>query len=85
MSLLAAQIALCCVTITAAFVSLRGLARTLTMDLGFDPKNAVLTTFDLSQAAITPRSLPSNSSGSCKSASCNSRESKPQATPTPPT
>ena len=28
--LLAAQIALCCVTITAAFVSLRGLRRTLT-------------------------------------------------------
>ena len=50
--LLAAQIALCCVTITAAFVSLRGLRRTMTADLGFNPKNAVLTTFDLSQAAI---------------------------------
>ena len=51
--LLAAQIALCCVTITAAFVSLRGLRRTLTMDLGFNPKNAVLTTFDLSQAGYS--------------------------------
>jgi len=51
--LLAAQIALCCVTITAAFVSLRGLRRTLTVELGFDPKNAVLTTFDLSQAAYS--------------------------------
>ncbi|HZD32376.1 MAG TPA: ABC transporter permease, partial [Candidatus Angelobacter sp.] len=51
--LLAAQIALCCVTITAAFVSLRGLARTMTADLGFDPKNAVLATFDLSQAAYS--------------------------------
>jgi predicted permease len=51
--LLAAQIALCCVTITAAFVSLRGLRRTMTMDLGFNPKNAVLTTFDLSQAAYS--------------------------------
>lgn len=52
-ALLAAQIALCCVTITAAFVSLRGLRRTLTMDLGFNPRNAVLTTFDLSQAGYS--------------------------------
>jgi predicted permease len=48
--LLAAQIALCCVTVTAAFVSLRGLGKALTMDLGFHPKNALLTQFDLSQA-----------------------------------
>jgi predicted permease len=51
--LLAAQIALCCVTVTAAFVSVRGLGRALTMDLGFRPKNALLTQFDLSQAAYT--------------------------------
>ena len=51
--LLAAQIALCCVTVTAAFVSLRGLGRALTMDLGFNPKNAILTRFDLSQANYT--------------------------------
>ncbi len=51
--LLAAQIALCCVTITAAFVSLRGLRRTLTLDLGFNPRNAVLTTFDLSEAGYS--------------------------------
>ena len=51
--LLAAQIALCCVTITAAFVSLRGLRRTLTLDLGFNPMNAVLTKFDLSQAGYS--------------------------------
>ncbi len=49
--LLAAQIALCCVTVTAAFVSLRGLGKAMTMDLGFNPKNALLTQFDLSQAA----------------------------------
>ncbi|HEY3939633.1 MAG TPA: ABC transporter permease [Bryobacteraceae bacterium] len=48
--LLAAQIALCCVTVTAAFVSLRGLGKAMTMDLGFNPKNAVRTQFDLSQA-----------------------------------
>lgn len=51
--LLAAQIALCCVTVTAAFVSLRGLGKALTMDLGFRPQNAVRTTFDLSQAGYT--------------------------------
>jgi hypothetical protein len=48
--LLAAQIALCCVTVTAAFVSLRGLGKSLTVDRGFNPNNAVLTRFDLSQA-----------------------------------
>jgi len=48
--LLAAQIALCCVTVTAAFVSLRGLGKALTMDLGFKTQNAVLTQFDLNQA-----------------------------------
>jgi predicted permease len=51
--LLAGQIALCCVTVTAAFVSLRGLGKALTMNLGFHPKNALLTQFDLSQAAYT--------------------------------
>jgi hypothetical protein len=45
-ALLAAQVALCCLILTAAFVSLRGLNRALTMDVGFDPKNAVRTTFD---------------------------------------
>ncbi|MBV8814217.1 MAG: ABC transporter permease [Verrucomicrobia bacterium] len=48
--LLAAQIALCCVILTGAFVSLRGLGRALTMDVGFNPKNAVRTEFDLRHA-----------------------------------
>ena len=51
--LLAAQIALCCVTVTAAFVSLRGLGKALNTDLGFQPRNAVLTRFDLSQAGYS--------------------------------
>jgi predicted permease len=51
--LLAAQIALCCVTVTAAFVSLRGLGKALTTDLGFQPRNAVLTRFELSQAGYS--------------------------------
>jgi predicted permease len=51
--LLAAQIALCCVTVTAAFVSLRGLSKALTMDMGFKPQNAVLTIFDLGEAGYS--------------------------------
>lgn len=51
--LLAAQIALCCITVTAAFVALRGLGKAMTMDLGFNPKQAVLTRFDLSQAGYS--------------------------------
>ncbi|MGH9774359.1 MAG: ABC transporter permease [Candidatus Acidiferrales bacterium] len=51
--LLAGQIALCCVTVTAAFVSLRGLGKSLTMDMGFNPKNVVLTKFDLNEAGYS--------------------------------
>jgi len=51
--LLAAQIALCCVTVTAAYVSLRGLGRALTMDMGINPKHAVLTKFELNQAGYS--------------------------------
>jgi predicted permease len=54
--LLAAQIALCCVTVTAAFVSLRGLGKALTMDLGFEPRNVVLAKFELSQAGYSRQS-----------------------------
>ncbi|MBV8278236.1 MAG: ABC transporter permease [Verrucomicrobia bacterium] len=49
-ALLAAQIELCCLILTAAFVSLRGLNRAMTMDIGFNPKNVVRTTFDLTNA-----------------------------------
>jgi predicted permease len=51
--LLAAQVALCCVTVTAAFVSMRGMIRSLTMDKGFNPSNAVLTKFDVSEAGYS--------------------------------
>ena len=61
--LLAAQIALCCVTVTAAFVSLRGLGKALTMEMGFNPDNALVTRFDLSQAGYSPRP-PTTSSAS---------------------
>jgi len=51
--LLATQIALCCVTVTAAFVALRGLHKSLTADLGFKPQNAVVTRFDLGLAGYS--------------------------------
>src|SRR5258708_5946101 len=51
--LLAAQVALCCVTVTAAFVSLRGLGRAMTMNMGINPQHAVLTKFELSQAGYS--------------------------------
>ena len=51
--LLAAQIALCCVTVTAAFVSLRGLGKAMTMNMGINPKHAMLTKFELSQAGYS--------------------------------
>ena len=51
--LLAAQIALCCVTVTAGFVSLRGMSKALTTDIGIQPRNATLTKFDLAEAAYT--------------------------------
>ncbi|MGA3089274.1 MAG: ABC transporter permease [Terriglobales bacterium] len=51
--LLAAQIALCCVTVTAAFVSLRGLGKAMSMDIGFNPRHAVVTRFDLSHAGYS--------------------------------
>jgi predicted permease len=51
--LLASQIALCCITVTAAFVSLRGLGKALTLDLGFQPSNAIRTQFDLNQAGYS--------------------------------
>jgi predicted permease len=51
--LLAAQIALCCVTITAAFVSLRGLGKAMTMNMGINPSHAVVTKFELSQAGYS--------------------------------
>ena len=51
--LLAAQVALCCVTVTAAFVSLRGLGRAMTMNMGINPQHAVLTKFELNQAGYT--------------------------------
>jgi len=51
--LLAAQIALCCITVTAAFVSLRGLSKAMTMNMGINPRHAVVAKFELSQAGYS--------------------------------
>ncbi len=52
--LLTVQIALCCVTVTAAFVSVRGLARAMNVDVGFNPAGAIRTEFDLGWAGYKP-------------------------------
>jgi predicted permease len=57
--LLAGQIALCCITITAAFVALRGLGKSLSMELGFRPANAVRAQFELAQAGYSSESAAS--------------------------
>lgn len=49
-ALLAVQIALCCLLVTASFVSLRGLARTFQLPLGFNPEGVTLAAFDLQLA-----------------------------------
>ena len=47
---LAGQIALCCILVTASFVSLRGLVESLTMPLGIDPRGVATAAFDLGPA-----------------------------------
>jgi predicted permease len=44
--LLAVQIALCCLLVTASFVAIRGLHRTFTMPLGMNPENVTLAALD---------------------------------------
>ncbi|MGB9414950.1 MAG: FtsX-like permease family protein, partial [Acidobacteriaceae bacterium] len=48
--LLLVEVTLCCVLVTAAFVSLRGLARSLNAPLGFQPANVTILSADLSLA-----------------------------------
>ena len=48
--LLLVEVTLCCVLVTAAFVSLRGLARSLHASLGFQPANVTILSANLSLA-----------------------------------
>jgi len=53
-ALLGIQLALCCVLVTACFVSLRGLTQALALPLGFDPRGVTVSIFDLRAAGYTP-------------------------------
>ncbi len=51
--LLAAQIAICAVLVTASLVAVRGLARSLRSNFGFDPHHAIQVNTDLDMAGYT--------------------------------
>lgn len=53
-ALLGIQLALCCVLITACFVSYRGLTRALAVPLGFDPRGVTISVVDLGQVGYSP-------------------------------
>jgi len=48
--LLAAQVSLCCLLVTASLVSLRGMLRSLQMPLGFQPQSVAILGYDLGLA-----------------------------------
>jgi predicted permease len=56
--LLGVQIAVCCLLVTACFVSLRGLQRTLSTPLAFDAKGVTLANFDLYLADYKDSQVP---------------------------
>lgn len=55
--LLAAQIAICTLLVTASLVAVRGLIQALDVKLGFQPQGAMLANLDLGQAATDDRLL----------------------------
>src|SRR5215469_2679297 len=55
--LLGAQIAICAVLITSSMVAVRGLVRSLHSNFGFDPRNAMLVSTDLSMAGYKADSV----------------------------
>lgn len=56
--LLATQIAICAVLVTASLVALRGLDRSLHSNFGFEPEHAMLVDTDLNTAGYTEDQLP---------------------------
>jgi predicted permease len=56
--LLGAQIALCTLLVTASFVALRGMQRSLHAPLGFDPQHALLAQTDLHMGGHTDKASP---------------------------
>ncbi len=56
--LLVAQIAICAVLVTASLVAVRGLARSLHSNFGFDPNNVMLAESDLRMAGYSGDRVP---------------------------
>ena len=56
--LLVVQIAICAVLVTSSFVALRGLARSLHSNFGFEPQNAMLVETNLSVAGYSDDQVP---------------------------
>ncbi len=56
--LLAVQIAICAVLVTSSLVAVRGLARSLHSNFGFEPRNAILLNSDLHMAGYTEEQMP---------------------------
>ncbi len=57
-ALLAVQIVLCVVLLTSSLVAVRGLARSLDANFGFDPDGALLASFDLSTVGVADAQRP---------------------------
>jgi predicted permease len=56
--LLAAQIAICAVLVTSSMVAVRGLARSLHANFGFEPQNSMLVITDLTTAGYRGDTVP---------------------------
>jgi predicted permease len=56
--LLAAQITICAVLVTSSFVAVRGLARSLNSDFGFQPSGVTLTEADLTSTGYRGDDVP---------------------------
>jgi predicted permease len=56
--LLGAQIAICAVLVTSSMVAVRGLARSLHSNFGFEPRNAILVDIDLNMAGYKADRVP---------------------------
>jgi len=56
--LLVVQIAICAVLVTSSMVAVRGLARSLHNNFGFEPKDALLVDTDLAIAGYPPDKMP---------------------------
>jgi predicted permease len=56
--LLAVQIAICAVLVTSSLVAVRGLARSMHSNFGFDPQNVLLMNTELHMAGYTDERMP---------------------------